>query len=77
LNVSLQEEKSYSLPFIKDKDNDRSFVFMNYVEKGISNTQLPSFIKFDMFTKSLKIYPMVFEDLGSYHFKIDLIDDHP
>ena len=50
---------------------------MNYVEKGISNTQLPSFIKFDMFTKSLKIYPMVFEDLGSYHFKIDLIDDHP
>jgi len=49
--MSLQEEKSYTLPFIKDADNDRSFIVLNFVQKGISTTQLPSFITFNMFTK--------------------------
>jgi hypothetical protein len=51
VNVSLQEDKSYRLPLIKDPDNDSSFIVVNYIEKGISTAQLPSFIAFDMFTR--------------------------
>ena len=76
MKVTFNADKIYKFPDISDSDEDLFVINVWYQVNGTETWILPEFVTYDMSKRQLRMNPGNSKHIGTFNFRIELVDLH-